>query len=194
MQVNVMQVNGPWDVGYVLDKHVLSSELIGQNAYGHNEYKTVRTEVGEAAYQLKYKSDYSKIQPLASAIATQIVPRLGFISFVAPMPPSKTRARQPVVELAREVGRLIGKPCLEDVLVKNGTTPQMKDIPTREEKTAALLGCFGFNDKLSTEGRFNVLLVDDLYSSGASFEAACTTLRQYPKIQYIYVAAVSRTK
>lgn len=194
MQVNVMQVNGPWDAGYVLDRHMVSSELVGQNAFGHNEFKNVRSEVGEAAYQLKYRSDYSKIQPLASAIATQIVPRLGFISFVAPMPPSKARARQPVVELAREVGRLIGKPCIEDILVKNGTTPQMKDIPTHAEKTAALAGCFAYNDRLSADGRFNVLLVDDLYSSGASFQVACATLRQYPKIQHIYVAAVSRTK
>lgn len=194
MKVNVMKIEGQWDAGYVLDWHVLSSDMIGHNEYGHPEFNTIRSEAGEAAFLLKYRSDFSKLQPLANAITTEIVPRLGFISFVAPMPPSKIRVRQPVVELAREVGKAINKPCLENILVKNGTTKQMKDFKTLEERTAALLGCFTYIDNISANGNFNVLLIDDLYSSGATFNAACTTLRQYSKIQHIYVAAVSRTK
>ncbi|QOJ23599.1 MAG: ComF family protein [Gammaproteobacteria bacterium] len=193
MKVNVMKLYGPWDAGYVLDRHVLSSEMTGYNEHGHIAFNTIRSDAGEAAYQLKYKSDFSQLQLLSNAIATEIVPKLGFISFVAPIPPSKTRFRQPVIELAREVGKIISKPCLENVLVKHSATSQMKDI-SRDERKSVLLSSFSYSDTLANDCKYNILLIDDLYSSGATFEAACTILRQYQKIQCIYVAAVSRTK
>lgn len=193
MKVNVMKLYGPWDAGYVLDRHVLSSEMVGYNEHGHITFNTTRSDAGEAAYQLKYKSDFSQLQPLANAIATEIVPKLGFISFVAPIPPSKTRFRQPVIELAREVGKIICKPCLENVLVKHSATSQMKDT-SRDERKSALLSSFSYSDTLANDYKYNILLIDDLYSSGATFEAAFTILKQYSKIERIYVAAISRTK
>ncbi len=54
MKVNLKKIAGNWSSGYALDKHVLSSEFLGHNEWGHPMFDTTRSEVGEAAYQLKY--------------------------------------------------------------------------------------------------------------------------------------------
>ena len=53
MKTVIRQITGSWDLGYVLDKHVLSSVYLGDNAYGHPQFDTTRSEVGEALYKLK---------------------------------------------------------------------------------------------------------------------------------------------
>jgi hypoxanthine phosphoribosyltransferase len=47
------------------------------------------------------------------------------------------------------------------------------------------------NGEITTDGRWNVLVVDDLFDSGASMDAACAVLRKYPKVGKIYVAALT---
>ena len=68
MEVNVEQLQGNWDLGYSLDKHTISSTPIGYNAYGHMQFDTIRPEVGEALFQLKYRSDYDQVPIIASQI------------------------------------------------------------------------------------------------------------------------------
>ena len=61
MKVNVQAIHGNWDLGYTLDKHMLSSTYLGDNEQGHPQFDSVRTEVGEALFQLKYRSAFQKI-------------------------------------------------------------------------------------------------------------------------------------
>jgi predicted amidophosphoribosyltransferase len=70
----------------------------------------------------------------------------------------------------------------------------MKDIDLREDKIKALMNCFHINDQITNEGVWDALIIDDLYSSGASLSAATQALRTYSKVKNIYVAAFSRTK
>jgi len=58
-------------------------------------------------------------------------------------------------------------------------------------KFAAIGDSFSVNDEITTDGRWNVLVVDDLFDSGASMDAACAVLRKYPKVGKIYVAALT---
>ena len=62
MNVNVMKITGNWDLGYVLDWHVESSDFLGHNQFGRAEFDTKRSEIGEAVFQLKYRHDTSKLQ------------------------------------------------------------------------------------------------------------------------------------
>ena len=115
-------------------------------------------------------------------------------SFVIPIPPSnKDRTRQPAIEIARELATNMGILCEEHLLVKTSDTPQMKDIESREEKVNALVNAFSIDDQLD-EGLFDVLVVDDLFDTGASLEAATIVLRGYNKIRNIYVAVVTRKR
>lgn len=194
MNVNVMQIKGDWDLGYVLDWHVESSEFLGHNQFGRADFDTKRTEIGEAIFQLKYRHDLTKIEPLAEAMVLNLKSAFQTASFIVPMPPSKSRGTQPAVELARKVAEKLGLPLFENILLKKGTTPQMKDIGTKEERVNALMGCFYINDGIKNSGSWDVLIIDDLYSSGASLSAATQVLRSYQKVSKIFVAAFSRTK
>ena len=193
MDVNIKDISGNWDKGYVLDKHTLSSTFLGNDEFGHPRFDTKRSEVGEALYQLKYKSDKSKAGPLAEQVATSIVPLLGKVGLIVPMPASNQRSWQPVNEVANELGNIIDVPVFENILVKlpqEETGPQLKDLHTKEEKQAALMGRFGINDSISN-GRWAALLLDDLFDTGASMEAASAKLKTYSKIGNVYAVALT---
>lgn len=194
MKVNIMKIAGNWSDGIVLDWHISQSEFLGNNPFGHPEYKTIRTEVGEAIFQLKYRSDLNQIDTLARAMTDAIKINFPTVRFIVPMPPSKERAIQPLMLLAEKVAKLLSIPNFDNILLKNGTTPQMKDIATREEKIQALIGCFHINKAITNEGKWDALILDDLYSSGASLSAATMAVSTYDKVNRIYVAAFSRTK
>ena len=68
MAINPMEIKGNWDKGFVLDFHVLSSTPIGENIYGHMEFDTVRTELGELVYQLKYRGRYENVDKILDLI------------------------------------------------------------------------------------------------------------------------------
>ena len=194
MDINIRVISGNWDAGYVLDKHVRSSVYVGDNSFGHAQFDTTRSEVGEALFQLKYRHDWSKVAPLANELATSILPRFAEVGLIVPMPASNVRQRQPVNEIARELGTLIKVPVIEDIIVKAPAVTggqQLKDMKNKEDKAAALQGRFLLQDSITNQGCWNALVVDDLFDTGASMEAACVTLRTYPKIKGIYVAALT---
>jgi predicted amidophosphoribosyltransferase len=193
MNDNVQEICGSWDLGYSLDQQTLSSTPIGKNAYGHMQFDTIRPPVGEALFQLKYRNDYSQIQVIVRQMVTSLAGRFQDIHAVIPMPPSKQRAHQPVAEIAQGFAQLIRVPYHDNLLVKAVKTQAMKDIASREEKIAALLNAFRINDIL-VGGPHNILMVDDLYDTGSSLEAATQALRTYPKIGQVYVAAVTRRR
>ena len=50
--------------------HIRSSEFVGYNEYGHAQFESTRTELGELLYRLKYKGDQPAIAPIAQARLT----------------------------------------------------------------------------------------------------------------------------
>lgn len=191
MNVNIRKTNGPWDSGFSLDKHTLSSVYTGDNEYGHPTFDTTRTEIGESLYQLKYRHDYNQVPVIANELSLVASAEFSFVSFVLPMPSSQQRARQPVVEISRQVAINMGIPCIENMLLKNAQTEQMKNISNKEDKIEALCNKLYLNDVLN-DGVYDALIVDDLYDTGATLEAATIVLRDYSKIRNIYIATITR--
>ena len=107
------------------------------------------------------------------------------------MPASKVRNRQPVPEVASSLGSIVQKPVFTNMLYKSNTSTSLKDLHSKEEKLASLENNIHVNELIGIEGAWNALIIDDLYDSGASMEAACATLRKYKKIKGIYVAALT---
>ena len=188
MKVSLRQIRGLWDEGWVLDKHSVSSVYRGP---GPHDFDTIRTEVGEATFQLKYRQDWLQAKPLAQAIADNIYPKLSQVGLIVPMPASSQRARQPVTEVANELGAIVKIPVFSNVLMKATTGKSLKDLSTKDEKIEAIGDSFSLNDEISNIGKWNVLVVDDLFHTGASMETACKVLRGYPKIGRIYVTALT---
>lgn len=194
MKVNIQKIEGSWKLGFVLDKHVDHSEFLGTDQFGHDQFDTVRTEVGEAIFQLKYRNDLSQIDVLSSAFVENLGGFFKKVGLVIPMPSSKNRTVQPLTLLAKAVAKKLDKPFFEKILVKNITTPLMKDLVTKEDKENALKGALSINDEITNDGKWDFLIIDDLYSSGASLGVATDILKTYNKVNNIYVGAFSRTR
>ncbi|EFI53356.1 MULTISPECIES: ComF family protein [Afipia] len=194
MQVQLKKLEGRWDLGYALHKHTLSSVYLGDDEYGHPRFDTTRSEPGECLYQLKYRGDWDQVKPLAAQVKTSLLPLFGKIGLIIPMPASTARARQPVNEIATELGRLTDTPVFDSIIVKAPApqgSPQLKNLHSREEKEAALQGRFSINPAITNEGCWNALLLDDLFDTGATMDAVSKTLRTYKKINQVYAASLT---
>jgi predicted amidophosphoribosyltransferase len=194
MEVQLKKLEGSWDLGYALHKHTLSSVYLGDDEYGHPRFDTTRSEPGESLYQLKYRGDWDQVKPLAAQVKTSLLPLFGKIGLIIPMPASTVRARQPVNEIATELGRLTDTPVFDNIIVKAPApqgSPQLKNLHGREEKDAALQGRFSINPAITNEGCWNALLLDDLFDTGATMDAVSKTLRTYKKINQVYAASLT---
>ncbi|MFK0300176.1 ComF family protein [Brevundimonas sp. NPDC090276] len=183
-------IEGPWDFGFALDKHTRKSVCVGHNEHGHPVFETDRTPMGEALFQLKYRQDNSQVQLIADAMAAAIGEArvMQEIGMVIPMPATTARLVQPVDLLADAVAQKLGVPMFSNVLTKDAQpagAPALKNMRSQEEKIAALEGKFRINDNL-VDGRWNVLMVDDLYDSGASMVTAVNTLKSWRKVEQVY--------
>jgi predicted amidophosphoribosyltransferase len=111
-----------------------------------------------------------------------------------PMPASTVRAKQPVDEIAKELGRLTGIPVFPNIVAKSPAphgSQQLKNLKTKAEKVAALEGRFTINPEITNDGCWNALMLDDLFDTGATMEAVCAALRTYPKINQVFAATVT---
>ena len=65
VEIKPRTLRGPWNVGFALHIHTVSSTFLGQDSYGHNRFDTTRSPIGELLYQLKYKNDQTAIEPFS---------------------------------------------------------------------------------------------------------------------------------
>src|SRR5215471_10811832 len=129
VEIHPKEIKGSWDQGYVLDVHTISSTMIGYNEFGHPEFDTVRSQLGELVYRLKYKGDKAVIPPVVETIARFVNGWGIHPDVIIPMPPSKLqRSFQPVVEIAGQLGQSMKIALNTTSLKKTKTTPQMKDV------------------------------------------------------------------
>ncbi len=194
MKTNLKEIKGNWDLGFVLDKHTVRSVPIGNNEFGHMQFDTTRTEIGQALFQLKNRSDWKQVEPLAEELKRTAFPLFSDVGLIVPVPPSQARQRQPVFEIANALAEKTGPNSFEDIVQKTPAqvgTPQLKNLNSKATKVAALSGRLSINDEIDVDGKWNVLVIDDIFDTGASMEAVCGVLQTYYKIGKIYVAALT---
>jgi competence protein ComFC len=189
--IHPREIRGSWDQGYVLDGHTISSTMIGYNEFGHPEFDTLRSELGEMVYRLKYKGDKGVIASIVEAVS-EFVKNWGIHpDALVPMPPSKQRSFQPVLAIAGELARSMNLPLHTDSIKKTKATQQMKDLGDFAARVAALEAAFTSDKAL--EGKA-VLLFDDLFQSGATMNVAARTLKGQGQVKSVYALALTRTR
>jgi len=190
--VMAIKLNGIWDEGYAIDNHTVTSIPIGEDQHGHMQFQTVRTTLGELLYQYKYKNNRECLDEIIELSKPFIIQWLGHknITSVLPAPPSnKNRSYQPVYEMAKKIAYVLGAAYNENVLAKCSVT-QSKDLTAREkEKIGGTI-----TKRAMAKRNQNVLLVDDLYQSGATLRECVKELRRDPHIGDIYVLTITKTK
>ena len=118
--LNPSRIYGTWDEGIVLDNHMLKSVFLGYDENGKEKFENTRTEIGELIYKFKYKTDRESLPKIMDLIK-DILDKWQLkekIDVVIPVPPSnKTRAYQPVFEIAKEIAKYLGKECNENIYI-----------------------------------------------------------------------------
>lgn len=191
MQLNPKQVRGCWDDGFTLDLHIQSSDYIGDNEYGHPQFDTTRTELGELLYRLKYKADPTAVSPVARAASDFVNNWNPGIDLIVPAPPSKHRVVQPLFQIADEVGRLLSLPVDKTSVRKTKATPELKNVDYA--KRLEVLGGAHVIDGDGLRGR-RVLLLDDLYQSGATLHAIARLLEEAGGASAVFALALTRAR
>ena len=191
IETNPVKVTGAWDEGYSLDRHTISSTMIGYNEFGHPEFDTQRSALGELIYRLKYKGDVGSIPSIVETAAHFIREWGVSLDLIIPMPPSKQRLVQPVFEIASALASTFGIAVDTRSVSKTSSTLQMKDIGDYSARVAAL------ESTIKVEGNLNgkrVLLVDDLFQSGASMKVVARAIKDLGHTRAIYAIALTRTR
>ena len=190
MEINPIEIQGNWNRGFVLDKHVLSSVPTGEDVYGHIQYDTKRTRLGELVYQLKYRGRPECAEEILELIKPFFddFSELKDINVIIPVPPSKDRSIQPVEEIGRAVAKYLGKSFNNEVLVKV-IDAQSKDM---EKSSKNLEGSIEM--KIKAKATANILLIDDLFATGKTISECVSVLRSDPMVKKIYVLVMTKTK
>jgi competence protein ComFC len=190
-QFQQRQILGRWRQGFALDLRTLSSVPIGENEFGHMQFDTTRSEVGELLFRLKNRSDTGAVDEIVAAAVTFLNTWHPPIEMIVPVPASTARAVQPVMLLARGISDQLHIPLVECV-TKARETPQLKNIFDLDERLKALDGVHTV-DAAAAQGR-TILLCDDLYRSGATMNAITSALYEQGKAADVFALTITKTR
>lgn len=157
-------LKGPWLAGWALDFH---SRFEGNTQ--------VRGIIGDLVYRYKYENRHQLAAELARLWAELLAehPELPKPNAVIPVPPSTRREFDPVTQLARALAGQLGIPVLTSTLLKTRQTRPQKELKSLAAKRANVAGAFALRADVAGK---HVLLVDDLYDSGATLHEAARIL------------------
>jgi predicted amidophosphoribosyltransferase len=194
VEIHPRKIRGKWADGYALDLHTTSSTFLGYDGYGHPQFETVRSELGELLYKLKYRADPSAVDSIAET-ATEFLKEKWRIEvdLIVPVPPSdRSRKRQPVLEVATAISDRTGIELCLDGVVKVKQTQQLKNVFDFKKRVAALEDAFTV-EKAKIQGK-RVLLFDDLFRSGATMNTISECLITDCGAQVVCALTLTRTR
>ncbi|RPI72588.1 MAG: ComF family protein [Geobacteraceae bacterium] len=187
-----IEIRGRWKKGFAHDVHTLGSVYMGVDEYGHVRWDTTRSEMGELVYQLKYNGDTSAISKIVDLLGKY--KGLETMDAIIPIPSTnKSRVTQPVYAIARELGKRLGVPVIEDALEKRGGGQQLKNVEDQDERAALLREHMVLAGNHDLSGK-NVLLLDDLYRSGATLQVAADMLYDQASCKDVFVLTMTKTR
>lgn len=155
---------GPWRIGWALEFH---SQFCG------GEWK--RSSTGELAYRLKYQADRSVLPALINQAVELGAdhPDLFQVDAIIPVPPSVQRPNDPVTSFASLLAERMGLNYML-ALKKVKETVQQKEMHTSASKRSNVTGAFALTTQVKGK---RLLVVDDLFDSGATLEEIYRVLR-----------------
>ena len=196
LRINPQEIHGNWRAGYALDFHTVSSSPLPSG-----KFDTKRTEIGELVFQVKYRHDQSKIQPLAEIAAKFVKEKftvngyrvLPYLDAIIPIPPSDTsRPFQPVPKIAAKIGQILDVSVTSDYLIKVKKIPPLKTLEGKENRRKQLHGAFAV--QATAEEYRCVLLFDDIYRSGETLTEVTHVLDKQGDISRVLVLTLTQTR
>ena len=157
-------LKGPWLAGWALDFH---SRFDGD--------EQIYTKIGDLVKRYKYQSEHQLVKELAQRWMDLLNEHkeLPQPEIILPIPPSTPREFDPVEHLAQVLASLMKITARSDILAKSRITRQQKELKSLAAKQNNIKGAFSLRGDV--DGR-HLLLVDDLFDSGATLSEAARTL------------------
>ncbi len=172
-------LNGNWHTGFALDFHS-----------GFKGADWNRSGIGDLVYRLKYESDATVLPKLIEHTRNLFAahPEMAQFEIIIPVPSSTPREFSPVHEFCRAVSDALSKPMQTSVVKTRQTKPQ-KEMQTLPQKRDNVAGAFALNGDINGK---RVLVVDDLFDSGATLEEITKLLLKH-NVSRISVLTLTRT-
>ncbi len=187
-----IRLEGKWDKGFAFDIHTVSSTYLGMDEFGNRRFETTRSEMGELVYRLKYGNDKTVTKKIVDLLSEY----KGIEKFdaIIPAPSSnKSRSYQPADEIALELGKRRGVNVLIGFLDKKEGSKELKNITDLEERIQELKKFTFISSEINISGQ-KVLLLDDLYRSGAALSVATEILYEQAKVSKVSILTMTKTK
>lgn len=172
-------LKGSWQIGFALDIHSAFHGATWQ-----------RSPLGELTYRLKYQEDLSVLPRLVEHTLTFFAahPEMTAFDVIVPVPSSSSRLFNPVQEYSQALGRAMCKP-VQSLLIKTRQNQPQKMMKTLAQKRANVAGVFTIQGEIADQ---RILLVDDLFDTGATLEEITQLLLRYGAKQ-VFVLTLTRT-
>lgn len=150
-------MTGPWQAGWALDFH---------SRFSGSEWN--RSLIGDLTYRLKYEGDLASLPLLVDQAMIVIAehPKLSQVDGIVPVPPSTPRPNDPVRSFAEALSERLKIALLPAVIKTRQTEPQ-KEMRSLAQKRANVSKAFAVQGDVRGK---SLLVVDDLYDSGATLE------------------------
>jgi competence protein ComFC len=186
-----IELKGPWKKGVAYDVHSLDSVYMGVDQFGHDQWNTTRSEMGELVYKLKYRGDRSVVAKIVDLLGKY--KGLETMDVIIPIPSTKLRATQPVCLIAKELGSRINVPVLEDAIQNSPGGKELKNVDSPRERKELLQEHMSLTNKHDLSGK-NILLLDDLYRSGSTLSIATDMLYKEANVNEVFVLTMTKTR
>lgn len=187
-----MKIPRRWREGYPLDYHTVSSTYLGDDASGNPQFDTKRTELGELLFRLKNRSDVSTIPEIVDAAASFIQSWNPAIDLVVPVPASRTRKVQPVFLFGGSLTKRLNIPFEPASVKRVRNVRELKNVYDFDERLRLLAGAFTVDATKVRDRR--VLLLDDLYRSGATMNEITALLYDQGGAADVFALTITRTR
>lgn len=186
-----IELKGNWNQGFAYDNHIVESTFLGYDEYNHEKFDNSRSAMGELVYQLKYRNDISKVKFIIELLLNGFS-GWDYFDYIIPAPFSQQRVNQPVVLISQELSNKINVPFLQALYRDNVAGIPLKNINDRDEKLDLLVKSIKILNNDLIKGK-NILLIDDLFRSGATLTASTDILLKNGA-KSVCVLAMTKTK
>lgn len=150
------------------------SEITG--VYAVASYKNMAKDL---IWRLKYQNNRQAAKLIAELIS-QALPLCHDFDFIIPAPTSAKRARRRGYDQAKLIARHVSKQTsipYKDALVRLGSSSNQVGA-TRRARQNQIKGVFGVKPSINLEN-INILLIDDVSTTGSTLQEAAETLKNY---------------
>jgi ATP-dependent DNA helicase RecQ len=173
------QLMGPWQMGWSLGFH---------SRFSGSDWS--RSLIGDLTHRLKYDSDQSALPELIAQTLVLIKahPELRDVECIVPVPSTTERQINPVQSFCEALAAKLNLP-VNPLVRKTRLTRPQKEMKTLAQKRANIAGAFALNGDVRHR---RILLIDDLYDSGATLEEITRLFLQHG-VEYVNVFALTCT-